>query len=148
MAGSRPTSGEPSVELELSQTRVRHAYLLKMSGKHPNEIAEDLNFPSGLAVIKAINDQLNRDALMESEGDRRQLIQLQDDRLNFMLSRLWPAIEHGDPKSIDAGLRVIGMINKLHQLDIADTASQTTQVLVIGGAEKDYIESLKQLTEK
>lgn len=139
-------SEEPSDELALPEDQLKYAYLLKVAGKRPDEIAEELGYPSGAALNKAILVAMNREALMTPPDERATLVQLQGDRLNFMLSRLWPAIEHGDPKSIDAGLRVLAMINKLHQLDTVDTAHQTMQVLVVGGAEADYIEKLKGLT--
>lgn len=129
------------------QSRIRHAYLLKISGMPLAEIAERLDFPSSGAVAKAIRDELSREAAQMPAETRDSLLKLQDDRLNFMLSRLWPSIEQGDPKSIDSGLKVIALQSKLNQLDVADAAQNTTNVLVIGGAESDYIEKLKELTE-
>ena len=98
-------------------------------------------------VLNAINAETGRLVAMETAADRSDLLALQDARYNYLLSKIWPQVEFGDLPSVEMARKLIGDLTKLHHLDAVDTATQTTQVLVIGGAEAEYVDALKKMVE-
>jgi transcriptional regulator len=114
----------------LTQSKPWHAYQLKMAGLSLNEIADRLNYTSGAAVAKAIKDEMIRDA--------RDIA-----RLNYMQSKVWLGVEAGDPKSIDAALKIIALRTRLTGLDQVDATAGQQTVLVVGGSEGEFVEKLK-----
>ena len=120
---------------------------MKLAGRSLDDIAAELGFNSPSAVANAITAETNRQVAMVPSEERSQLLQLQHDRYEYLLSKVWPSVEHGDLPSVEMARKLIGDLTKLHQLDAIDTSTQTMQVLVVGGAESDYIESLKKMVE-
>lgn len=104
------------------------AFNLRKAGFTYNEIAEKVkeelgieNLPdhwSGWAAHKDIQhllDQL-REQVAESTAD---VIALENNRLDFMLSRLWPKIEAGDTSAVNAALKIMERRSKMFGLDEA-----------------------------
>ena len=120
---------------------------MKLAGRPLAEIAEELGYGSPAAVANAITAETKRQVAMVASEDREALLQLQHDRYEYLLSKVWASVEHGDLGSIEMARKLIGDLTKLHQLDALDTSSKTMQVLVVGGAEADYVESLKKMVE-
>lgn len=120
---------------------------MQIQGHSLHDIAQELDYNSEAAVAVAIRRELDRQAAQIPATERTALIKLEDDRLNYMLTKVWQQVEFGDAKAIETALKIIGMRIKLHQMDAIDTSSSTTQVLVISGAENEYIEKLKRLSE-
>jgi hypothetical protein len=118
-----------------------------MAGLSLAEIADELDYASPQAVNSAIVGETRRLVTMSSAAERGDLLQLQNDRYNYLLSKVWPQVEFGDLPAIAAARAILGDITKLNQLDVIDAASHTTQVLVVGGVENEYIEKLKKLAE-
>lgn len=140
----------PTSEVALAdaaENRPLQAYRLKMAGRSLAEIADELGYNSPQAVHGAIKSQLNRDISMVGSEERESILQLQNDRYEYLLSKVWPQVEFGDLAAIREARALVGDIAKLHKLDAIDTATQTTQVLVIGGAEADYVANLKKMVE-
>ena len=135
------------VPVDDGESRPLQAYRMKLAGRPLAEIAEELGYGSPSAVANAITTETKRQIAMVSSEDRESLLQLQNDRYEYLLSKVWPSVEHGDLGSIEMARKLIGDLTKLHQLDALDTSSKTMQVLVVGGAEADYVESLKKMVE-
>lgn len=148
MAEKPPTNGAPApVDGELARTKVQMAYLFKMAGHSLDDIATRLDYPTGAAAGKAIRDAQAREASEVPAENRTTLLKLTNDRLDYLLSKVWEQIGYGDLKAIDTALKIITTHVRVNQLDAIDTAQYTAQVLVVGGAESSYIERLKALTE-
>lgn len=120
---------------------------MQLAGRSLGEIATELGYNSPAAVLNAINAETGRLVAMETAADRSDLLALQDARYNYLLSKIWPQVEFGDLPSVEMARKLIGDLTKLHHLDAVDTATQTTQVLVIGGAEAEYVDALKKMVE-
>ena len=120
---------------------------MQLAGHSLAEIADELGYNSPQAVRSAIVAETRRLVAMETADERNDLLALQDARYNYLLSKVWPSVEFGDLPSIEMARKLIGDITKLHQLDAVDTSTQTMQVLVVGGAENEYIEQLKKMVE-
>jgi hypothetical protein len=118
-----------------------------MAGHSLAEIADQLGYASPQAVNSAIVGETRMLVTMASAAERGDLLQLQNDRYAYLLSKVWPQVEFGDLAAVNAARGLLGDITKLNQLDALDSASHTTQVLVVGGVENEYIEKLKKLAE-
>jgi hypothetical protein len=125
------------------RSRAWQAYQLKMAGLDLPEIALRLNYPTGAAVAKAINDEIRREARSLKTESRTELLDLELDRLNYMLSKIWQQIEYGDLNSIRTGMAIIAQRTKLLGLDLPDASTQQQTVLVVSGSEADYIKALQ-----
>lgn len=144
----KPVTNEVAPVDAPAESRPLQAYRMQMAGRSLAEIAEALGYGSPQAVHNAITAETRRLVAMSDAEERSNLLQLQDARYNYLLSKVWPQVEFGDLAAIEMARKLIGDVSKLHHLDAVDTQTQTTQVLVIGGAEADYVESLKRMVEE
>lgn len=120
-----------------------HAYQLKIAGLSLREIADRLHYTSGAAVAKAIRDEMIRDAKDIEPDTRETLLEMEVARLDYMQSKVWLGVEAGDPKSIDAALKIIALRVRLEGLDQVDATKGQQTVLVVGGEEGEYVAKLK-----
>lgn len=134
-----------TAELVPTQEKSYLAYNLKMAGLSMTEIAERLDYPSTNAAVMAIRNHIQEDARGQSSEFRQNLLQMELDRLDFMLSRIWPQIEHGDLKAVDSGVKIIQTQARIAGIDQIDASTKVQQVLVVSGDEKDYISKLKEI---
>lgn len=88
----------------LAQARIKRSHALRLAaeGKSFDEIASEVGFShrgsAHRAVYKALADH--------EAADVQQLRAMEMDRLDYMLSRLWPRIEQGDVDAISTALRI------------------------------------------
>lgn len=141
---SEVASPEP-LEGTLARPKAWHAYQLKLAGLSLSEIAARLNYTSGGAVAKAIKDEMLSAAKDIEPEDRETLLDLEVERLDYAQSKIWMAVEAGDPKAIELLLKIISLRTKLRGLDTFDASAGIQTVLVVGGQESDYIAKLKEL---
>lgn len=142
---TRDSESQAPLEGQLVRSRAWHAYQLKLAGLSLYEIADRLNFTSGGAVAKAIKDEMMSAAKDIDQETRETLLELEVERLNYAQSKIWLGVEAGDPKAIDALIKIITLRTRLQQVDQVDASAGVNTVLVVGGAEADYIERLKKL---
>ena len=141
---------EPNEESNLpvpsdNQSAVEVAYMMRRRGMSLSDIAEELH-TTPAQIFAALDRRLNREAQMLGDDDRKALLLLENDRLDYYLSKIWPSIEYGDLKAIDMALKITRERAKLNQMD-APSSTSTTQVLVVGGESKTYIDRLKDMLE-
>lgn len=151
---STPNSPDPNEEVEtvimgaLVSSRAEEAYEMKLSGKPLRQIADELGFASTQDVTQAITHQMKMDAAFITETGRAGILKMELDRLDRLQEKCWPAAMMGDPKSVEAVLKVMDRRIRITGLDGADTQTQQHTILVVGGQEQDYIAKLKQLTDE
>jgi hypothetical protein len=125
----------------------RQVYQLKMQGLLVSDIAE-LYRTDKQQVVGALRLELKHDAEMLTDEDRNTTLKLENDRLDYYLTKLWPSIDFGDTKAIALALKITELRLKANQIDKPSSGGQTNQVLVIGGMQADYVERLKQIVDK
>lgn len=121
------------------------AYLMKMSGLSLSEISAQLNVNT-TTVASSINLALKREASYLTQEDRDDILAMENNRLDYYLSKLWDQIQYGDVRAILAALQIHDRKMKANRLD-QPTSVQNNQVLVIGGDQADYLQRLKQVTD-
>lgn len=134
------------IEGELVRSRAQEAYELKLRGDTLASIADQLGYSDTSEVVRAINTQMKTDAEFLSTAGRNGLLQMELDRLDRLQAKLWPSAMQADLQSVDRVLKIMDRRAKLAGLDSIDTSSQQHTVLVIGGAEADYVQKLKELS--
>lgn len=122
------------------------AYMMKRRGMSLSDIAEELSCEPQ-DVNRMIRARFKRESEEMTSEDRLNILQMENDRLDYYLKQLWPSIEFGDLKSITVALSIHDRKMKANYLDRPDSQAQNTTILVVGGAEDDYIESLKAAAE-
>ena len=122
------------------------AYLMRRQGLSLSAIAEELHIEER-TVTQLIATELKLAAEMQTTEQRSLILAMENDRLDYYLTKLWPSIEYGDPKAITTALAIHDRKMKANQLDKPDASTQQATVLVVGGAEIDYVEKLKQLAQ-
>jgi orotate phosphoribosyltransferase-like protein len=122
------------------------AYTMKRRGMSLADIADELHV-SPSTVTNMISKRYAELASEQTLEEKQDILAMENDRLDFYLSKLWPSIEYGDIKAITAALAIHDRKMKANQLDKPDAQTQQATILVVGGQEDDYIARLKQLSE-
>lgn len=127
-------------------SRAEVAYMMKRRGLTLSEVADELQCsPEDVSAL--IRARFKAEAEHLTSEDRFNILQMENDRLDMYLSKLWPSIEYGDLKSIALALNIHDRKMKANYLDRPDSQTQASTILVIGGAEESYIDSLKAAVE-
>lgn len=131
---------EPSAVM----TRAEVAARMRLRGMQPVEIAQELHCQVADVgvMVRAHYDQ---EITEENPEDRESVLNLQVARYEYMMTKLWDQIEYGEVKAILAGMQLVDRIVKLKRLDEQDASAGQSTILVIGGAESDYIDDLKAM---
>jgi len=129
------------------KTNAEMAYELKLGGKSLSWIADKLGYRSDTEVAHAISGQLKQGAEYLSKEGKAGIFQMEMDRLDRLQEKVWPSAMTGDPKSVEAALRIHDRRVKLAGLDRTDTETQQHTVMIIGEAEQDYVNQLKELAD-
>ena len=145
MAESNLPSPSPSEGRALSKAEM--AWTMKEAGWSLSEIATELDLRDGQSVIRLLKDQYERDVAFMSEDSRYLILGMQFGRLEKLIRANMPSAELGDPKSADIVLKAMNMENQLAKLG-ETTSSEQAKVLVVGGAEVEYVEALKNKVEE
>lgn len=129
------------------RSRAEAAIELRQAGKSNAEIAKLLGFNQPSDVQKAINKQMEREAAHLTTEDRESILSLMLGRLDKMHEALWPSALYGDPKAVDAVLKIMDRYMKWTGVDQPDSSTGQNNVLVIAGDTDRYVERLKQLAD-
>jgi hypothetical protein len=84
------------------------------------------------------------DASYLTEQDRKTALATEVMRLDKLQSAVWPSAMMGDPKSVDAAVKIIAIRCKITGLEQVDPVVQKNLVLVMGDKEEDYIAALQR----
>lgn len=132
---------------EIVRSKAEEAYEMRLSGKSPSEIADALGYTSGGEAAQAIAMKMKSDATHLTGEDRLTILKMEMDRLDRIRSVHWQAAMIGDLHSAEILLKIHDRVVKITGLDSIDTATQTQNVLVIGGQEHDFVQKLKELAD-
>ena len=137
---------EYSSSPDIVMSRAEVAYMMKRRGLSLTEVAEELN-TTPEQVTQLIRARFKAEAEHMTSEDRMNVLQMENDRLDYYLGKLWPSIEYGDVKAISLALGIHDRKMKANYLDRPDSQQQASTILVVGGAEDSYIEALKASVE-
>jgi hypothetical protein len=127
---------------DIVMSRAEVAYMMRRKGLTLSEVAEELHTtPEQITLM--LRARFRAEAEHMTSEDRMNILQMENDRLDYYLGKLWPSIEYGDVKAISLALGIHDRKMKANYLDRPDTSTQSAQILVIGGQEDNYIEALK-----
>lgn len=128
-----------------SESAVTTATNMLRRGMSYRDIAEELHTTSQ-QVYSAIRARFKQEAQFLADEEREMLLMIENERFDYMLSKLWPEIEYGDHDAMRLALQISDRRLKWNHMD-QPSSTNTTQVLVVGGESKAYIERLKELTD-
>lgn len=132
---------------ELVRHKVEEAYKMRLASKTYQQIADELGYASAWDVAHAIQARMKSEATRLTQDDRESILAMELDRMDALRAAHWEAAMLGDLKSGELILKITDRVIKMVGLDSIDTAAQTHAVLVVGGAEQDYVAKLKELTD-
>lgn len=118
---------------------------MKSLGFTWNDIAGCIDMTPGEIQVE-VNILMQQAALEYDKDKRGQALALFMGRLDYMLTKLMPAVELGDTKAIDAAVRLTGQQMKLLRLGEDLPEHGVTKTLIIQAANEDetgYIEQLR-----
>lgn len=130
---------------EVVNSRAVDAYKYKRQGRSLRWIANELGYEDSRQVSQAIAEELKREAEVVSAEERGGILHLENDRLDELQATYYESATLGDFKSLDAVMKIMAHRAKINKLDAIDTQTQQHTVLVIGGAEDEYVQKLKEL---
>lgn len=141
--GGAPGIPKKPLEGEIVDSRAVAAFKLRLAGKPLWEIADELEMTED-DVIRAINTRMKTERSMISAGEREGIIHLQDARYEQIIASNWGMMAAGDDKAAQIILKAMHQKEQLLQLAALDPETSQRTVLVIGGKEADYVQSLKE----
>ena len=85
------------------------------------------------------------------QENAKELRQLHDTRLEFLLMRVWPRASQGDGSAINTSLSIMDRMAKLYGLDApqqVETISTSRETIIIAEGERDsYLKALREAAE-
>lgn len=120
-------------------------FAMKMQGASTADIASELQVTPA-TVTSMVRGRLRAETETIEDEERTYLLDLENARLDYYLTKLWAQINYGDVKAIMAALKITETRIKMNRMDEV-TSTAGAQVLVIGGESDSYIEKLKKMTE-
>lgn len=123
--------------------KAEKAYDLKIAGKSLSEIAGILDIKHKDDVIRLLQERYAYDAAYLDDQSRKNILHMEMLRLDKLQAAVWDSAMMGDPKSVDAALKVIQTRARIVGLEKVDPVVQKNLVLVMGEKEDEYIAALK-----
>lgn len=141
LPAEQPLSGE------IVASRAEMAYQMRVQGMSLSDIANELHLGNTSSVNKIVNDRFKFEAEFMSGDEKQGILALEMARLDKLQSSIWQSAVYGDPKSVDLVLKIIAMRVKITGVDQPDAQLNQQTVLVIGGAEDNYVKKLKEISD-
>lgn len=120
----------------------RRVYEMRLGGKLPSEIAEDLKLPHD-QVLRMISELFAHDADFLTSQERKFALGQEVMRLDRLQAAMWEQAMLGDPRSVDSVVKIIQTRARITGLEQVDPVINKNLVLVMGDKEEDYIAALK-----
>lgn len=136
---------ESNLPVVSGESKAEIAYLMKMQGLSLLDIANELHCDPS-AVVNMLKQRYKYEAQFLDDEERQGILAMENARLDYYLSKLWPQIQYGEVKAIAEARKITEVRLKANQLD-QPAAGSTTNVLVVGGATEDYVAKLKELSD-
>lgn len=125
--------------------RQRKALELRKAGLTYAQIAEECGYSSPATARNAVVKLLATNE-RESVDDFRNM---QFERLNYMIMKLWPRVQDGDEKAIMTVATLMSQQDKLTGTEAATKVDaqvhHTGGILVIEGSEEEYVSALEKM---
>ena len=125
------------------------AFQLRKTGASYELIAEKLGYANATSAQGAINNRIRQ---YYKPDDVEEVVAMELARLDALQLVAWRRVQDGDLNAMDRILKIMERRAKYLGLDKAEPVNEggtvTTNVLVIGGSETEYVEQLKQAREQ
>lgn len=134
----------PIGDIETHEDKAYAAYKMRLGGENTQVIAKKLGYPNGRRVMQAINNLIDKAIDVASDDRKREIIELELERLDALQSAAWGMAMTGDLKAIDSVLKV--MQHRARLLSLGEEKDTATSNTVIISAE-DYATTLKEMSK-
>lgn len=128
-------------------TKAQIAWGMKKAGRSLSDIAWQLDLKNGAEVTNLLRTEFEENAQYITSDTRAMLLALEWERLEALIHANYESAMMGDDKSGKLLLDAMKLQIQLAQLGTPDSATDGTKVLVVGGAEVDYVEKLKKMAD-
>lgn len=114
----------------LAEARIKRTRAVELAaeGMSYDDIAREVGYSHRGSAHRAVFKALSEHEVEEVE----QLRALEMDRLDYLLTKIWPKIEEGDLKAIGVALRISETRRRLLGLDRRSAADDGPTCLVLG----------------
>ena len=128
--------------------RAHAAQQLLVSGHTWQEIAQMTGYSSAAAAKMSVRTMRQRAALALDADLRREMLDLEMDRLTEMLRAYWPTAMAGEVKHAEFVLKVIAQQAKMLGLEELHTQTQqSSRTIIIAGDPANYANMLRQIAQ-
>ena len=106
------------------------ALRLRLQGKSYQQIADELGYATPSGAHQAVKKALAR--TVQEPAD--ELRKVESDRMDAMLSYMWPRVEKGDPRAVEVAMKLAERRAKLLGLDAPEQieTKQDITVSIVG----------------
>lgn len=133
----------PISDISTREERAYRAYQMRLSGESWQRIMYRFEYPS-INIMKGEIDALIRKATSIANDDRRrEVLELELDRLDALQNAVWGMAIGGDLKAVETALKV--MAHRARILALGEETASSTNTVVI--ASEKYVETLQGVIE-
>ena len=130
----------PINDIATKEERAYRAYQKRLAGEDWRDIAKTLEYPSPKTAEREVQLLIEKASKVATEDRKREVVELELDRLNALQNAVWGMALSGELKAIETTLKIMQHRARLLQLGEESKDSSTTTVIVAG---EDYVETLR-----
>lgn len=130
------------------ESRPYEAYKLRQAGYDWTFVANEAGYADAKVAETSVRHYLQRAALSLDAERRMEILQLQTDRIESLITSQWHKAMDGDTKAAEFCLRAVAQLARTYGLEELHTKQgQSTKTIVIAGTSEEYAAALKHIAE-
>lgn len=133
----------PIGDVKTMEERAYRAYQMRLGGQDWNAIAKSLAYKSPARAKREVDDLISKAAAVASDDRKREIVEMELDRLDALQNAVWGMAIGGDLKAVETTLKIMGHRARLLALG-EETTSNSVQTVIVAG--EDYVETLRGIT--
>lgn len=134
IAGRNGTGFDPALD----------AYRMRLAGTPWSIVAKANGYPTPNSAVTAVSRYLQKAAQAMSAQQQQEMLQLQIDRYEAVLTKWWPRMDGGDEKAAAIVLRTLERLDRVLRVTDADV-SVSQETIVISADPVEYVKQLQAL---
>lgn len=134
----------PIDDVKTMEERAYRAYQMRLGGQDWTAIARNLQYKSPQRAKREVDDLITKAASIASDDRKREVVEMELDRLDALQNAVWGMAISGDLKAVETTLKIMAHRARLLALGEESTAN-TVQTVIVAG--EDYVETLRSVAQ-
>lgn len=134
----------PIEDVRTREERAYRAYQKRLGGESWADIAQAMKYPSPTSVKRDVDMLITKAANVASDDRKREVVEMELDRLDALQNAVWGMAMMGDFKAVDSTLKIMQHRARLLALG-EESSGNTIQTVIVAG--EDYVETLRGMAK-